>query len=143
MSLAAIAFDQSPVAMVMTDRDLRIVRTSARWRKEMAITTDVLGLDLDSVFPGWTGRRRAEFDACLRGETPAPIERPFNLPNGETPWIRVTLGPWRRPDRSVGGVLIHVEDITRDVEARERIERSEQRLKIAADIAKLLVYEMD
>jgi signal transduction histidine kinase/ActR/RegA family two-component response regulator len=63
--------------------------------------------------------------------------------DGGTQWVRVELQPWRDQDGEVAGLVIATYDITEIVESLERVERSEERLRLAAELAGLYVYEVD
>ncbi|MBU1375199.1 MAG: response regulator [Alphaproteobacteria bacterium] len=58
-------------------------------------------------------------------------------------WAKVELAPWTDVDGQVGGLIISSYDITHIVEALDRTERSEERLRVALELAELHVYEMD
>ena len=53
------------------------------------------------------------------------------------------MTPWRDSRGEVGGLIISAHDITDMVEALDRLERSEERLKLAMEIADVHVWEMD
>ena len=65
------------------------------------------------------------------------------LPNGQRPWIRGEAAPWRDADGAIGGLLVKTHDITDMVETVDAAERSEQRLRLATEMAELLVWEAD
>jgi PAS domain S-box-containing protein len=136
--------ETAPVALVMTDRDLRIQRVSPRWLAERGMEGDnVIGKRLQDLFPGTHEQREAGYEAALQGETVRWDRVRLNLPNGQRPWIRGEVAPWRDADGAVAGLLIKSHDITDMVEAVEAAERSEQRLRLATEMAELLVWEAD
>ena len=136
--------DTAPVALVMTDRDLRIQRVSPRWLAERGMEgANVIGKRLQDLFPGTHEQREAGYEAALQGETVRWDRLRLHLPNGQRPWIRGEAAPWRDADGAVAGLLIKSHDITDMVEAVEAAERSEQRLRLATEMAELLVWEAD
>ena len=136
--------ESSPVALVMTDRDCRILQVSPPWRTEMGmIGCDVVGQSLYDLFPAARGRRGQAFDRVLAGEVVRADLVQLFLPSGARPWVRYELTPWRGADGEVGGVLAMTHDITAMVEALEESERSKRRLKLAVEIADLHVFELD
>ena len=136
--------DTAPVALVMTDRDLRIQRVSPRWLAERGMEgANVIGKRLQDLFLGTHEQREAGYEAALQGETVRWDRLRLHLPNGQRPWIRGEAAPWRDADGAVAGLLIKSHDITDMVEAVEVAERSEQRLRLATEMAELLVWEAD
>ena len=137
-----VAFVQSaPVALCLTDRQMRIVQASPRWREEREVS-DPTGQTLYEATPA-AERWRAVYDECLTGKT-AQYERvQIRRPNGERRWLRVEIAPWRDPEGAVAGLLIMSVDITDSVAALEASQRSEERLKFALTIGDLQMWEMD
>ncbi|MDR3512342.1 MAG: ATP-binding protein [Caulobacteraceae bacterium] len=140
MALAQAA----PIALVMTDRDLRVIRASPRWLADRGLDGEaVVGRRLDEVFPGPHGDYQDGIGRALAGE-PARWDRArLVLPDGRRLWVRGEAAPWREADGSIGGLLIKSADITDMVEAVEAARRSEQRLRLATDLAELRVWEAD
>jgi PAS domain S-box-containing protein len=140
----AALIETAPVALVMTDRELRILRASPRWLSERGMEgVDVVGKRLQDLFPGTYEQRATGYEAALEGETIRWDRLRIDLPNGQRPWVRGEAAPWRDADGAIGGLLIKSHDITDMVEAVEAAERSEQRLRLATEMAELLVWEAD
>ncbi|HEX5378683.1 MAG TPA: ATP-binding protein [Phenylobacterium sp.] len=139
----AAAVGALPGAVVLTDRDLRIICCSATWAMRMNRTpADVVGLTLFEVTP-WAERWRFAYEQCLAGERVRNDRLSSRAPDGSPMWTDVELAPWRDANGEVGGMVAVSHDITHMVEALERTERSEQRLTLAMEIADLHVYEVD
>jgi len=136
--------ESSPVALIMTDRDLRILHVSPQWRLDMGMQdVDVIGQLVYDIFPQSRPRRQESFDRALAGETVRANRLQLFLPNGGRPWVRSELTPWRDATGEIGGLLCMTHDITDMVRALEESERSEHRLKLAVEIADLHVFEID
>jgi PAS domain S-box-containing protein len=128
----------------MTDRDLRILRVSPRWLIERGMDgANIIGQRLQDLFPGTHEQREKGYAAALAGETLRWDKLRIMLPNGQRPWIRGEAAPWRDADGAIGGLLIMSHDITDMVETVDAAERSEQRLRLATEMAELLVWEAD
>ena len=67
----------------------------------------------------------------------------FVSPGGVARWVSWETTPWRDASGEVGGLLVMIHEITDMVEALEKSERSEQRLKLATEMADLRVWEID
>ncbi len=133
-----------PVALVMTDRDLRVLRANSRWLAERGMSgMNVVGERLQDLFPGTHEQRSAGYEAALNGEVLRWDRMRLNLPNGQRPWIRGEAAPWRDADGAIAGLVIKSHDITDMVEAVDAAEHSEQRLRLATQMAELLVWEAD
>jgi PAS domain S-box-containing protein len=133
-----------PVALSMIDRDLRYLRVSPRWRIETGLeNADVIGKTVQEIFPDTFEHRRETYGRALAGETIRSDRTRLLLPNGQRPWVRTALTPWRGADGQIGGLLSMTYEITDMVEALERSKRSERRLKLAAEISGVNVYEVD
>jgi PAS domain S-box-containing protein len=136
--------DAAPVAIAMTDRELRLLRHSPRWRQELGLAgRDIVGHKVFDVFPGYEGPFGAAFQSALAGEVVGSDGLWIVLPDGRRACVRSEISPWRTADGEVGGLLIFVQDLTELHEALERSRRAERRLKIATEISNVHVFEVD
>jgi PAS domain S-box-containing protein len=132
-----------PIAMMMTDLDLRIVQASPKWLKDTGLTLEeVLGRCVYDIDPTYFPYFRKAYEHCLKGNH-VTSPRWLSRRKGARRWMRSELTPWRSADGAVGGLISTSVDITDMVDAIDRIERSEQRLKMAVDISQVYVWEMD
>jgi PAS domain S-box-containing protein len=133
----------APMMLVMLDKQMRILGASRRWLESRQLRSrDAVGKRLDEVMPqakDWT----AGLNLCLSGESIESERGRVELPDGSISWVRSELTPWRNAAGEIGGILISAHDITDMVSALERVERSEERLKLAMEIADVHVWEMD
>ena len=140
----ATLIDTAPVGLMMTDLSLRILRVSPRWLVEFGMdAADVVGSSLETLIPAGSGQGGGGYVAALRGETIRWNKMRLSLPNGQRPWIRGEAAPWRDANGVIGGLLVKSHDVTDIVETLEAAERSEQRLRLATDMAGLMVWEAD
>ncbi len=140
----ASVIDSAPVALLRTDRQMRILQTSRRWRLDMGVEAqDLTGKYVHEVFPGSRDRWGAYLDQALAGKTIRARRAQLMLPDGKRPWVRSEITPWRNLNGRIGGLLIMTYDITDMVEALEQMRKSEQTLKLALDIGELSMWEMD
>ncbi len=131
----------APFAVSMTDRDQRVLKVSQRWREERGMTGgEVIGRSLYDLFPDedWSQAHAR----VLTGET-LRREVQLSLPNGRKPWLRYEHTPWREAGGEVGGIMSMSVEITELVEALQRAEQSEKRLKLALEIGELRMWEID
>ncbi|WP_305307947.1 response regulator [Phenylobacterium sp.] len=134
----------APVALAITDCDLRVMHASPRWRDELGLADrDVQGEALADLLPDVFIRWEHQMKGCLEGETLKAERVRFRTADGRQIWARVEVGPWRTPEGAIGGLLLLSQDISDLVEAVDRAQRSEGRMRLAAELAELHVYELD
>ncbi|HEX2561637.1 ATP-binding protein [Phenylobacterium sp.] len=131
----------APVAMCVTDRDLRIIQASPRWRMQQP-ADKVIGQNIFEAYPD-TRRWEPVYRRCLAGRSEHHDRVQIKAPDGSTRWVRVEVNPWRTADDEIGGLLIMSVDVTGMGEALEESRRSEERLKLALEIGELRMWEMD
>ena len=135
--------DSAPLSLIMLDTELRILGASRRWLESREVRRrDVVGRRFDEVMPQ-ASQWRLGLARCLAGETIRSDRGRVERPDGSTSWVRSELTPWKDANGKVGGILVSAHDITDMVEALDRSERSEERLKLALEIADVHVWEMD
>jgi PAS domain S-box-containing protein len=133
--------EHAPIAVSMTDRDMRVLQVSRRWREERGIAAaDVIGRPMQDIFPkdDWSW----DHASILGGET-VHREAQVILPDGRSRWLRFEHTPWRDASGGVGGILSTSIDVTELMETLRNAEASEQRLKLAMEIGETAMWEMD
>jgi PAS domain S-box-containing protein len=134
----------SPVALGMTDRDLRYLYVNEQWELEKGISSgEALGRTMAELFPQSFPLLAGSYDECLAGAT-VSAER-ILVPSSRRPdrWLRATLCPWFEADGQVGGLISMSHDVSDVIGSLKMAERSRKRLELALEIAEVLVYEVD
>ena len=133
-----------PAAIVVTDRRMRVLSASLKWMEAVGATADhVLGRSLYDILPGYFTRFRDSYERALAGET---IMDPMFNSRPETPdgmWWRTEVNPWRDATGAVAGLVSVSVEVTDMVQTLARLERSEQRLNMAVELADVHVWELD
>ncbi len=133
-----------PVSVVLTDREVRVLYASPPWIRSRGLEgVDVVGKTLFELRPEVFEPWRQGILNCMDGASRSLERVPLPGANGQMGWSKVELAPWTDVDGQVGGLIISSYDITQLVEALDRTERSEERLRMALELAELHVYEMD
>jgi PAS domain S-box-containing protein len=136
--------ENAPVPMLVTDAQMRLISASRRWRENLSlIGTPAAGQSLFDAGQGFFEQWRAELERCLSGETLRSERLRVPFPDGQVRWFDVEVLPWRSPAGEVGGLIITSHEITALMQALEQVERSQERLTLALEIADLHVWEMD
>ena len=140
--LSAFA-DTTPISIVMTDREMRVVKASGQWLVNRRLSEDqVVGVSIYEIAPGYKAFREA-YDRVISTGQSFYEDRVKWWRDGKLYWMQSNVRPWFDRNGEVGGVHIAAHDITQMVEAMDRTERSEARLKLALEIAEMHVFEMD
>jgi len=134
----------APFQLIMTDAALVLVEVSPAWSAQTGVPREAaVGRPLYDILPHSAERFSAILDQGLAGETVRFERARVELPDGRMPWYQIEVSPWRGADGAVLGLLIASHDVTDMVEALEQSRRSEQRLKMAAELADLHIWELD
>jgi PAS domain S-box-containing protein len=141
---AEALIDVAPMAIAMTDHELRILRHSPSWLTELGISDlDIVGRTLSEVFPKTAAAMADALQAALTGKKLPPGALWVTLRDGRRVRMRCESSAWRHKDGTIGGLLLSVTDATGMHEALEHSRSVERRLKIATAIADLHVFEVD
>ena len=133
-----------PVRMMFLDHDLRILAASPLAADEMEMPeAGFLGQPIDVLRPEVFGRFREVFRRGLGGEIIRTPRYRSQVGAGPAMWFRTEIHPWRDFDGRIAGIIVVAIDITDMVEAITNVERSEERLKVALEIADVHVWEID
>jgi len=142
--MVAQIIQTAPLSLLMTDREMRVVSASPRWMESRQLVgQEVVGRSLYELYPTTYEKWRAVYDSCLAGESVHADRVEFARPDGSTIWLQVELTPWLDGAGEVGGLIIASHDVTGMVEALERTERSEERMRLAIETADMHVWELD
>ena len=135
--------ESAPISLVMTDRALNVVSASPRWIEARQLEGQaVVGRPLMDLVPDarqWI----PIYERVLAGETVKANRVQLRRPDGVVVWLQAELTTWRDAAGEIGGLIITSYDVTEMVEALDRTERSEERLKLAMEIAEIHVWELD
>jgi len=148
-SRAAVALKEaimssSPVALGITDRDLRYIYVNNQWQADKGLSSDeAIGRTLPELFPESFPLLRDGCERALQGELVLNERVLAPMPGRVDRWLRAAAAPWRDSEGEIGGLISMTHDITDVISSLKRTERSEKRLQLALDIAEVLVYEVD
>jgi PAS domain S-box-containing protein len=133
-----------PIESVMTDRDLRVLTATPRWLKTMGVNeSEAVGRRLSEVAPEAFVHFKPLFEQCLGGEViKAPRVRVITS-DGERRWMDLEMTPWRDETGEIAGVVSAAHDVTEIVQTVRSLERTQQRLQLATEMANLQVYDID
>jgi PAS domain S-box-containing protein len=143
-STLANVMQAAPVWLAVTDRELRLVQASPAWLDLIGATAaGAVGRNVFELAPGMFEPWREVLERGVAGETTFTDKFGLPQPDGGVAWFQSRVAPWRDAAGKVGGVLMVAHDITPLIEAMDGIASSEERLKVATELAKLRVWEAD
>ncbi len=132
-----------PVSIFMTDDKFRLLKASRQWLDAFQLQPhEAEGRSIFEIDPEYFGRFRGAYEKVLTGRT-LRDPKVWSDHHGRAAWLASELSPWRNDKGEVGGIIVSAHAITDMVNALERAERSEQRLKLAMDIADVHVFDID
>ena len=134
----------APVAIAMIDRRLRLIEASSRWLALVETEPESApGRPFEDLFPIEDGLDPEALTIAMDGgcvETALVRARPARSPAS---WFKLDISAWRDANNEIGGLLIACCEVGDLVARAEQAERSEQRLKIATELAGIHVWEID
>jgi PAS domain S-box-containing protein len=132
-----------PIESVMTDRDLRVLTATPRWLEGFGLTeAEAAGRTLHEIAPEAFAHFRSRFERCLAGEV-VNDARVRVAAEGKRKWMSLEMTPWRDDNGEIAGVVSAAQDVTETVAAMRSLERTQQRLQLATEMANLQVYDVD
>jgi PAS domain S-box-containing protein len=136
--------EASPAAIVMTDRDLRILHWSPTWRSDLKVEdVELSGQTIEDLFPGAYERWAEIWTGALAGEPQSDEQVRLIAADGSRLWVQAKVSPWRDAHGDVAGLIILTNNVTDVLTSFEQASRSEKRLSLAASLSDLHVWEMD
>ena len=133
----------APVSVALIDRDRRFVQVSPRWRLDMGEgDTRLIDRPLEDVFPGSSHVWAQLFRRCLAGEVLRNESVELTDRSGVVRCIRAEVAPWTSLNGEPAGFILLAHNISDMLQSLRAAERSEQRLKLAVEMADMVVFDL-
>ena len=128
----------------MTDRDFRVLTATPRWLEAFPGWTEAeaVGRTLHELSPKAFAHFKNHFERCLAGEM-VRDPRVRVAAAGKRKWMNLEMTPWRDGTGEIAGVVSAAHEVTETVKAMRTLERTQQRLQLATEMANLQVYDID
>src|ERR1700721_3653179 len=95
---------QAPMALCVTDTDLRLIDASPKWLETIGLPReDVIGRAMQDLLPETRAFWDQNWDRCLAGEPISTSSVSLRLPDGSRGWFQVEINPWGDAGGAVGG----------------------------------------
>jgi PAS domain S-box-containing protein len=125
----------------MFDRQMRYLAVSRRWLADYRLGDgQIAGRSHYEVFPEIPDRWREVYRRGLEGEVVRADEDFFSSVDGKEQCLRWEVRPWKQADGTIGGIVIFTEDISARKHAEEALVQSEERFRLMADHAPVMIW---
>src|SRR5215831_16886410 len=136
-----IFIEHAPAALAMFDCEMRYLAVSRRWVADYHLGDgDIRGRSHYDVFPEISEQWKAVHRRALEGEAVRADEDCFVRADGSVQWLRWDVRPWYAANGAIGGIVIFTEDITEQKRAGEALRASEEKFRILADTAPVMIW---
>jgi PAS domain S-box-containing protein len=147
-TVLALFVERAPAALAMFDTEMRYLAVSRRFITDLLPGTplepaDLIGHSHYEVFPDVPDRWRRNHQRVAAGESLSAQDDPYPRADGRTDWVNWELTPWRRPDGSVGGILMVNEVVTQRRQAALDLAHSQARLRMALEAGQVGTFDWD
>jgi PAS domain S-box-containing protein len=133
--------EHAPAALAMFDRQMRYLAVSRRWLADYHLGDgEITGRSHYEVFPEILDRWREAHRRGLEGEVVRADEDFFQRMDGNIQCLRWEVRPWKQADATIGGIVILAEDISARKRAEEALVQSEERFRLMADHAPVMIW---
>lgn len=133
----------APIAVAMFDADMNYLVVSETWLTLEEKTENIIGKNHYEVVPEIPEHWKLIHKEVLQGETKASENETIARADGSSQTIRWKMNPWFTSDRTVGGAVLFIEDISEAVKTKEQLEKTAESLAIAQNIAKVGSWTID
>jgi len=120
--LLQLFLHNAPAALAMLDREQRYLAVSDRWMQNFGPADGpIIGRFHSEVLPWIPDRWRDDDRRAMKGEIIPTCEDCLQREDGGFQWLLKEVCPWFSGDGAIGGIIIFMEDITRQRQATERL----------------------
>ncbi len=103
---------QLPFPIAMVDNKLCFLITSGKFIADQKLQhKGHIGKCIYDVCPGSKEMYQSKFNACLKGGIDQSSGDIVKNADGSFRWMRWDIRPWYKQDKSIGGLIIYIEDI--------------------------------
>lgn len=123
-----------PAAVAIYDKDLHFIITSDRFHEESGLSEDIIGKFHYDVVPDMPEKWKLVHKRCVQdGQRQKSDEDTFCREDGSVEWWRWEVIPWYSSVDEIGGMILFVENITRQKEIEENLKHMVETLNASND----------
>jgi len=146
--LAAQPFDQLlthlPMAVALTDPDLRVLYVNLRWLSDYQLTLPaVMGVSLTALFPQWRDDWARIREVCLAGGEHHDAEVLLRREDAVSDWVKREARPWMTSQGVIGGLMVFTEIVTERKRAQDEFRTQHHFLRQVIDLNTSFIFAKD
>lgn len=121
----------SPTPVAVLDKNLNFVNNSKIWTSAFNLDgKNIIGKHCYEILPQIPDELKKALEKCLQGETHINSGKKFLSPSGKIQWLKWKINPWLNECNEPAGIILVLEDFTRQKREDELLYRAEQVAKI-------------
>ncbi len=121
----------SPSPVAVLDKNLCFVNHSKIWTSEFDLDgKSIIGEHLYKILPQTPNELKEKINHCIQGNTNINPGKKFISSSGKIQWLKWKINPWLNELNLPAGIILILEDITRQKRENELLYRAEQVAKI-------------
>lgn len=133
-----------PMAVVLTDCDLRVLYVNPRWLSDYQLTPSaVMGMPLTDLFPQWREDWAHICKTCLAGGVHHDAEVLLRREDQGVDWVKREAHPWMTADGIIGGLMVFTEIVTERKRAQDEIHAQHRFLRQVIDLNTSFIFAKD
>lgn len=131
--------EHSPVATAMLDTQLYFIAVSQKWMDDCALdAASIIGQSIFRVLSESANYFHDVYERGLQGESCREEHMFIKKNDGSPQWLQEYITPWFTDYGTIGGIIIHRDDITRlKLKEQENGRATSETLQKVADISRL------
>jgi len=139
-----IFVEQAPTAIAMLDNNMCYIAASQQWILDYKMEgQEIIGRSHYDLFPEIGDDWKENHKKCLNGAIDTCEEAPFIRADGTLQWIYWDVRPWYLSEDKIGGLLMHMGDITKSKERDLESIRIDKILAKTNEVARIGTWEVD
>lgn len=133
-----------PMAVAIFDCDLHYIFASERWLNDFHLQeANIIGKRHYDVFPEISDDWKAIHQSCLRGTIHRDDEVEFRRIDGSVDWLRREIRPWYDQNGAIGGLIMYIEIISQQKNARDALKSERWFLRQVIDLNTSFIFAKD
>lgn len=129
---------ETPIAIAIIDTKLNFINYSNQWQSDFTLDkTDLRGKFIFDVVIDTPILFKNTIKSCLANKKEyINSGQKFTLLDGKVKWLKWKISPWKNDNNILSGIMIFLEDITRDQKELELLHKAEE-------VARIGCWELD
>jgi len=136
--------EQSPHAIAMFNTKMEYLAASQVWIENNGLEgVDLIGKSQYEMIPESATRWKSVYEDCLNGAVRQSDRERITRKDGSEKFVKWDIRPWLTEDEEIGGILIHVDDITEWMQRMDEKNAVEKILNDTQSVARIGSWEFN